>query len=232
MPTNTPDQGIPIQNGADPANLPGAQTSEVGTVEPRLVRTYTNLADRTARALTLQENNVSGLAAEDRLEVYDGANWVSAYTRTLWSATQVTVDQVVSNSTTLTNITQLVAPLPTAGTFQWQMTLFYDSSATEDIALAFTWPAAVTTPRWGALMLDTTAAAGIGSIKATTQTVSGTSLSYGGGGVGTIQVGTVWGRLTMGGTAGNLQPQFAQAAAAATNTTIRIGSWLHVWRIL
>jgi len=232
MPTPTPNQGIPIQNGPDAANLPGAQTSEVAVVEPRLVQQYTNLADRTARNPAPTENQVSALAAEDRVDIYDSANWVSLYRRSLSTYVEVLTDQVITNTIVLQNITALVAPVPTAGTFHWEVDMFYDTSTTEKIQFAFTWPAGVTNARWGGLAIDTSVTAAAGIIKTSTVTTSGTAIAYGGAGVGTILAATFAGRMTMGGTAGNLQMQFCQNAAAATNTTVRLGARMKVWRIL
>lgn len=232
MPTNTPNQGIPIQNPGDPANLPGAQTSEVAVVENRLVQRYTDATDRTTRNPAPGENQVSALGSEDRMDVFDSANWVSLYRRSVLSYTEVTADQVLSNTTTLTNITSLVAPVPSAGTIHWEAFMFYDSSATEKIQFAFTWPAGVSAPRWGGAALDTTATTATGSVKMAITAGSGTGIGYGSAGIGTLVVAHFWGRMAMGGTGGNLQMQFAQNSAAATNTTVRIGSRMIVWRTL
>jgi hypothetical protein len=230
MPTNTPNQGIPIQNPGDPANLPAAQTAEVGVEENRLAQRYTNLADRTARNAAPNENEISSLVAEDRVEVFDSANWVSLHDRSFWSYIRKPTDQIVTNSTVLVNDTAFVTAVPAAGVFAWEHFVFYDSSTTEDISIAYTWPAGVS-GRWGGVMLDVAAGSSVGSVKLNTQNTSGVATSYGGAGVGTIILGRLFGDITMGGTAGNLQFQFAQASAAATNTTVRARSWWRVWRV-
>lgn len=233
MPTTTTDQGITRPIDADSADNPVAFINELSGLEPRLVRTYTNEADRTAKMVSLAENNLSGLAAENRVEVYDGTNHISLFTRSLWADQFRTTDAAaVNNSVVLVSDSVLVTALPTAGRFQFDLTLFYDTAAAADIKIAFTWPAGATA-RWSGHGPATTVAASVGDGQWGSVIASAGAISYGGSGVGTANTHMVIirGSILMGGTAGNLQTQYAQATADPSNTIVRADSRLMVWRV-
>lgn len=233
MPSNTTDQQITLPIGADSADNPVAFIDQTADVEPRLVRTYTNEADRTAKMLALVENNISGLAAEDRVEVYNGTNHISLYSRGIFANRFRTVDAApVNNSTVLVPDAVLVVALPTAGRFQFELVLFYDSSTAADFKVAFTIPAGAVT-RWGGVGPSTAVSSGVGTGQFSVAIGSGTTITYGGSGTGTANtlVIPIKGNVLMGGTAGNLQVQYAQQTADPTDTVVRAHSRLHVWRV-
>jgi hypothetical protein len=233
MPSNTTDQQIPRPVGTDSADNPVAITNQTAIIEQRLVRTYTNEADRTARMLILSENDISALAAEDRIEAYSGTTHLSLFTRSLWADKfRITDATAINNSTTLVSDSVLVAALPAAGRFHFDLTLFYDSSTTADIKVAFTIPAGATI-RWGGQGPSTAVSAGIGTGQFGVVIASGTSLPFGGSGVGTANtmMTIIRGTVVMGGTAGNLQTQYAQQTLDATNTVVREHSRLQVWKV-
>ena len=126
----------------------------------------------------------------------------------------------------------LVTALPAAGRFHFDLTLFYDSSTTADIKVAFTIPAGATI-RWGGNGPSVAVAAGVGTGQYGTVIASGGSLPFGGSGVGTANtmMAIARGTVVMGGTAGNLQTQYAQQALDATNTVVREHSRLQVWKV-
>lgn len=226
MPTVTPDQGLSLPIGADVANNPTAFTNFVAGVEPRLLREYTDLADRTARMLVLAENDVSSLATENRVDIYDGANHISLRTRSNFLTTRVAVAQILTaSSTVLQNVTNMVATLPTAGTFQFRLRLFYDASTTADIKFAFTIPAGATM-RWGLNGLG----AGGTNPSYSTVTASAAAIAAGGLGVATVLYAIAEGEVTMGGTGGNLQLQAAQNTSDPSVTTVFERSFMEVWR--
>lgn len=233
MSTDTPDQQITMPVDADTADNPVAFVNGVADIEPRLVRLYTSEADRTARMLTLLENNLSGLAAEDRVEVYSGASHLSLHTRSLWADLFRTSDATaINNSTTLVNDTVLVTALPTSGRFHWTAVIYYDSSTTADFKVAFTIPAAATM-RWGGHGPATTVSANVGDTQFLATTTSGTAIAYGGSGTGTANTSMLLinGTVVQNGTAGNLQLQYAQNTLDATNTVVRLASRMSVWRV-
>lgn len=229
MPNVDPDQGLVYPADPDLADNPSGFATFIGGMVGRLVRRYTNAADRTARDLAPVENQVTALADVDRVDIWDGANYISLHSRALYAQLRLAADQTVNNSIALVNVTGFSFPVVTSGTYQWRCDLFYEATTTEDIQFAFTWPGG-STVRWGgAGMLDVGAGSGVGSLKANTQNTSGTGISYGGAGAGTVLSGSLIGEIVAGGN-GTVQMQMAQAAAAASNTILRMRSRMHVWR--
>jgi hypothetical protein len=229
MPTPSANQGIPEQQGADPANLPNAQVAWDGVMENRLAQRYASIADRSARNPAPNENEISALADVDRIETFDTANWISLHTRSLYFQVRLAADQTINNVGVLTNVTGFVFPVVTTAIYEWRVDMFYDSSTTEDISFAFTWPGG-STARWGGIGMMDVGATSPGVVKNATQAASATAITYGGSGVNTVITGSLFGEIQAGG-AGNVQFQFAQAAAAATNTTVRRGTRMQVWRV-
>lgn len=234
MSTNTPDQQITIPVGTDVADNPQAFIDQIADIETRLVLKYTNVADRTARHTAPVEGDLTGLATENRYDVYNGAAYVSLYTRSFHGFARRTVDGtggsgLVNNSTALVNDPLIVVAVDTGATYEWEATIFYDSSATADIKFAFTTPT-FSAMRWSGTALATTATTNEGDVKIATVNVSGTSTQFGGIGVNTIVTCKIEGYITTT-AAGNIQLQFAQQNLDATNTTIRNGTNLKVWRV-
>ena len=228
MPAATPDQGLSLPIGADAADNPVAFTNFVAGTEARLVREYTDLADRTARMAVLAENDISTLATENRAEIYNGSAHISLHTRSVFLTTRVAADQILTASNTvLQNVTSMVATLPgTAGAiFHWRSCVYYDASATADIKFAYTIPAGATM-RWG---LNGLGSGGTNPVYGTA-TASGTSVALGGIGVATVLMALIEGEVTMGATAGNLQLQAAQNTSDASVTTVFTRSFMEVWR--
>lgn len=232
MPANTPDQQITLPIGVDPASNPVAFTNFVADVEQKLVRQYADDADRTARQLVVAENDISGLLAEERLDVYDATNNISLYTRSLFRTVRVAPDQLLTiSSTALQNITNLVVPMPTLGTYNFRGVFFYDSSTTADIKFAVNAPVGVGL-RWSVTGLAAAAGGATGDFTSLSTAVVGTALAIGGAGVGTVVSASFEGSFSMGGAAGNFQLQAAQNTVDATQSTIRASSILEVWRIV
>jgi hypothetical protein len=229
MPTDTSDQQITMPVDADAADNPVAFVNNVADVEPRLVRRYTDTADRTARMASLSENAVSTLATENRAEIYDGANHVSLYTRSLFAMLYKTANQTMNASdTTLQNVTSLVAAMPTTGTFSFRGIIYYDAVTAGDIKFGFTVPAGASL-RWNGMGIVTGSSA-TGDATFTTITGSGGFTSYGGGGAGVVLCCQIEGEYAAGGTAGNLQFQAAQSVSDVTAPIIIARSRLEIWR--
>jgi len=227
MPTVTPDQGLSLPIGPDIANNPAAFNNFVAGVEPRLVRQYTDLADRTARQLVVAENELSGLGTENRVEVYNGTNNISLRTRANFLTTRIAVSQVLTaSSTVLQNVTNMVATLPSAGLFQFRGRIFYEASTTADIKFAWTIPAGANM-RWG---INGLGPGGTNPVY-TAITGSGTATPLGGLGVGSVLMALFDAEVSMGGTAGNLQLQGAQNTSDASVTTVFDRTFMEVWRV-
>lgn len=231
MSTNTPDQQITLPVGTDLADNPLAFTDMIGDVETRLVLKYTDVADRTARHTAPIEGDLTGLATENRYDVYNGAAYVSLAARSDHVFVRRTTDGTpVNASTVLVNDPVLLGAVDTGATYMWEAGIFYDSSTTADIKFAFTTPT-FSSMRWQATGLATSATTNEGNVKISTVNASGTSSAYGGIGVGTIVFAKIEGFIVTT-AAGNIQFQFAQQVSDATNTTIRNGSYLRIWRMV
>lgn len=229
MPTDTSDQQITMPVDADTADNPVAFVNGVADIEPRLVRRYTDTADRTARMASLSENAMSTLATENRAEIYDGTNHVSLYTRSLFAMLYKTASQTMNvSSTALQDVTQLVVAMPTAGTFSFRAVIYYEAVAAGDIKVAFSTPAGVTF-RFGGIGVITGGTSS-GDANFLTVTGSDTPISYGGAGTGTVVNCQLEGEYVAGGTAGNLQFRAAQATSDPTAPIIIARSRIEVWR--
>lgn len=225
------NQGIPLQQGTDPADLPSAQVSWDGVMENRLVQRYVDGADRTARNPAPNTGEVAYLAAEARLEVFNGVNWVSVYPKALFQSVRRTTDAAaINNSTALVSDATMTTVLPNVtGMFRWRDTIVYSSSQTADYKIAYTFPG---TAWWGGTGLATGAVATTGDAQFAVTTVSGTSAAYGGAAVGTRLILTVEGEVTLVGVGGNLVLQYAQQTLDATNTIpAYTGTTREVWRV-
>lgn len=226
-----PDQGITLQVGTDPADEPSAQTAEFGGLLTRMNRLYADEADRTARMLTLTENNISSLAAEDRVEVYNGAAHISLRTRGNFQSVRRTTDAAnINNSTVLVSDAVMTTVLPAVtGVFAFRDTIVYSSSQAADYKVAYTFPG---TGWWGGDGIATGAAGTTGDGQFAVTTVSGTSAAFGGAAVGTRLMMTVEGEVVLVGVGGNLVLQYAQQAADATNTVpAYAGTRREIWRV-
>lgn len=231
MPANTPDQQITYPVGTDLADNPNAFLDMLADAEQRMVRLYTNLADRAARQLVVAENEISGLASEDRLDVYDGAANISLGARSYSSLLRRTADAAaINNSTVLVSDAVLTAPVVTGARYGWECGVFFDGDSAGDIKFAFTTPT-FSTMRWSGTGLSAAATGSTASVKIAGALVSGTSVDWGTFGTGTANT-TFW--LASGyivtTAAGNIVLQYAQQAASATNTVVRAGSYLRVLR--
>ncbi len=228
MPIVTPDQGLSLPIGADVADNPAAFNNFVAGIEPRLMRLYTSEADRTARQLVVAENELSGLAAENRVEVHNGATNISLHTRAVYLSTRVAADQILTASnTTPQNVTNMAAALPAivGAIFRWRAHIFYEATTVADIKFDWTIPAGATM-RWG---LNCLAAAGVNP-QYQTLSGSGTTMSAGALGIGTVLMALVEGEVTMAAAAGNLQLQAAQNTSDPSVTTVYARTGMEVWR--
>jgi hypothetical protein len=143
-----------------------------------------------------------------------------------------TADAAVVVNNTLVNDAVLFAPLTTGFTYVWEALTYYDSIATADIAYAWVTPTfAAGNMRWVGTGLATTAAAVEADVKIATQTVSGTALTFGGVGLGTVLAVKMEGFIVATSTA-NLQLQYGQAVTQASNTGPSYrGGYLKVWKV-
>jgi len=234
MPTDTPDQQITMPTDPDSADNPVAFNQAVGDLENRLVRRYTTEADRTARMLTLNDGDISHLTAPSvglpRTEAYNSADHISLYRRSVFTYVRKGTAETINNSTALQNDDELVAALPAAGTYQFELNLLYSATTVADIKFAFTFPAPAGCS-WTAIGLATTATTSTGDATFSFANASGTSVAFGGIGAGAAVPIRICGDIVMGGVAGNLQLQWAQQNLEATNCIVYDTSNMRVWRV-
>jgi hypothetical protein len=231
MPANTPDQQITYPVGTDLADNPAAFLAMLADVEQRLVRLYTDAADRTARQLLLVENEISALSSENRVDIYNGTNNISLGARTYSSMLRRTADAAaINNSTTLVSDAVLTAPVDSGATYSWEAGVFFDADAAADIKFAFTTPT-FSTMRWAGTGLSAAATGSTASVKIASTTVSGTSIDFGAFGAGTANTTffSADGYIVTT-AAGNIVLQYAQQTLSATNLVVRAGSYLRVLR--
>jgi hypothetical protein len=227
MSTVTPDQGIIIPVGSDAADNPDAFVDMIAGVESRLVLRYTTLAQRTALHTAPVEGQITDLAAESRMDAYDGAGYVSLHTRSLYARRMRTTNASPIVNSTLVSDATLTVPLDVTGTFHFRGRLYYDAATAADIKVAFTFPAvAANGAKWGLLGRDATTAT---NIQAGVATASGTAIAAGGNAVGTNTFLDFDGFITTTAT-GDLVTQYAQNTTNASNMTVQFGSWLEVYK--
>lgn len=139
-------------------------------------------------------------------------------------------NEVVNNSSTLQPDDHLVASLAASSSYVIEGTLFVTSGTTPEFKLGFTLPASSTfrmfvngnTPASNLQVQDETTAATGSSISA-----NKTGITFPADAFTVSFSGTI---LTT--SAGTLQPQWAQSVATASDTTVHLGSWMRVDKIV
>ena len=232
MTTVTPDQGITLQVGTDPANLPSAQTSQTAPIESRLVLRYASIADRTARHPVGAEGELSHLADVDRYEGYNGAAWISGAHRMFYAEISKSADQTVNNvAVDQADLHMTVPVAANSGTYRVNIPFFYSASTAADLRLRLGIPAGTVGRIVAKGLVAGTAGTSGDWIAASVTAESGTDLVVGGAAVGTALGATLEGEVTIGANAGSLTFMWAQNVADATNTVVYARSLMQVWRI-
>lgn len=160
--------------------------------------------------------------------VYDGAAW--QFLRGIDRAVRKTSDETVNNSSTLQNDDALVIAVSASSRYRVELMLICSSSTTADIKGSWTGPSGATMT-WG------TFAPHRAQTNINSATISVNSFAIGGvadmAGFGTSSPAlyVLRGLLTVSTTAGNLQFQWAQSTAEATNTVVRANSVLSIRRL-
>lgn len=141
-----------------------------------------------------------------------------------------TADTTRNNSTTLLDATGLSLSLAANATYCFHGCLIYTSGATPDIKFAWTIPSGMT--GWWALWPTVQAAAGtVGDVSCFWDTDFGAAQGAGGSDTLSGKCSVLPHGYVVTTNAGTLQVQFAQVTANASNTTVKIGSWLNFTRV-
>jgi hypothetical protein len=133
-------------------------------------------------------------------------------------------DTTVNNTTTKTASSTLKLALLANHTYTFEAYIVYDSSAVADFGAGWLIPSGAAIS-WSAMALVATASGVSGSIRMEHLTGLNAS-SIGGAGAGVLAVAHMKGTIVVAGTAGDLQFNWAQGTAEATNTILKAGSWM------
>ena len=155
-----------------------------------------------------------------------GVKWATPASSAL-NIVYKSADEVVNNSSALQDDNHLLFALAATGEWEFECNLWFDSGTTPDFKFAFTSPASSTlyVANSG---VNTSAVA---YHEAPVAVASGTSVNLETTGAGTIRHVNIMGYVRTAGTSGNLQLQWAQNTANASDTTVRRGSALKVWQL-
>ncbi|GIH91931.1 hypothetical protein ACFFMN_34010 [Planobispora siamensis] len=140
-------------------------------------------------------------------------------------------DESLASSTTLQNDNELLLPVA-AGTSYWvQGFIIYSALAAADLKISFAGPAGSTFD-YVSDAVGSGATAGVSTVSRSLQSLGSAPAPGGiGSGLGNALAFLPKGVMTVGGTAGNLQLQWAQLAASATATVVHARSVLIIRRL-
>lgn len=141
---------------------------------------------------------------------------------------RATADTTRNNSTTLLNATGMSVSLP-VGSYTIDGAIGYSSNATADIKFAFS-ATGTYTGWWGAFGEYTTGVGTVGDLAGFRETVFTNVQLLGGADAGLGMLCRPGGYINVT-VAATLQLQFAQNVANASDTIVRLGSWLRFTRV-
>lgn len=131
---------------------------------------------------------------------------------------RVTADQLLAlSSTTLQNITKLLAPVVASGVYKVRLSLYVEGKADSDVKATIVGPSGST----GVIDLESVSPK-VNPIG----TAVAVSLSD-----DTLSLIVFEGVVTVSTTAGNIQAQAAQNVSQADQLTVKAGSMLEVWQV-
>jgi hypothetical protein len=128
-----------------------------------------------------------------------------------------TANETVNNSSALQNDDHLAWAVVASGSYTLDLYLYYNSNTTADFKFDWTYPTG-TTFNWGATYYDIAGTLTNGG--PFTQAIVGAV-----GGTGASALVAVHYQITIGGTPGTFQLQWAQNVANVSNTTVAAGSY-------
>ena len=214
-------------------DVPDIETSfgpAFATIDSRAMARFTTPADRAARVTAPVAGMIGYVASTNEMEYYNGTKWVSLVPRKVIMLS----GQTVTDSTTLTNCTQMVFPVEANSVYEFQMSLRCHSTGTEANDLKTNWSMPVgCNGSWAGYAPPGTFASG--SV-------------YSEGNMDDHPLSGVWafgttsavnlrvhlhGLLTVGSTAGNFQFQFAEntAIGGVTSVTIDPYTWCNMLKV-
>lgn len=141
-----------------------------------------------------------------------------------------TAGQVVNNSSTFVNDSELLATVDASTTYTYAFTIFSTSGTTPDIKFTVTFPSGATCSFGHVGLVSTASPTGDVDVGGYSSATSGVS-AVGVAGTTGVQTTMLGGTLAVGATAGTLQLQWAQLAANASDTTVHALSNLVITQV-
>lgn len=136
-------------------------------------------------------------------------------------------NQTVTSSTTMVNDSLLVVPVAANAIYFFEAFISYQGFTQNISDLKMGWAApSGSTMVWTPLYLNTSGVL-IGGI----QNLIGATVIAGSNGVSNQRTVSGFGGFSVGGTAGNLQLQWAQNTSSTTPTTVLAGSIISLWQV-
>jgi hypothetical protein len=138
-----------------------------------------------------------------------------------------TADEIVNNSTTLQNDDHLLLALLANEVWRFEIDAWYAAATTTDLKVLFTVPAAATFKWWAPESYNATS----GAWGTATDTEISAARPLEGAGSTSPRGLHIIGVVVNGANAGNLQLQWAQVTAGASDATVYANSILRAWKI-
>lgn len=163
-------------------------------------------------------------AGQSRQAIWAGGNWRWIGDQSWESQIHIkkSADETVNNTIVLQNDDQLTFAIWANETWIWEILVDYTSPVAQDIRFALTAPAGATCV-YSAMDFDE-GTAGVANTPCATAIVMTTDSA-------TDESALISFSVVNGGTAGSITLQWAQGVAAAVNTTVHNGSYLHAYRV-
>lgn len=229
---NTPTISGPVLNGAvtgtgvsNDTTLAGDSATEV--VTEHAAKTYFD-------TLVSELNAIAGGA---NITVTTGGGVTTVATETVYASktlpvyVRATADETVNNSSTMQDDDTLVVALLANSVYQIYCHIMYDSNTTADFKMGWTNTGGGTwTFDWTSGGLSSLVTSTLGAVNRAAAIISGTQI-VGGVGAGTVGVANPCGLVITDASAGNLQFQWAQGTADASNTIRKAGSHIIARRV-
>lgn len=142
-----------------------------------------------------------------------------------------TADETVTSSNVLQDDDELKIPLLPNSIYEFELCAFFDAATTGDIKAAFTVPAGSVIICRTVMPASAASSAPVTMVSSVMVASGAASNASGGIGAGAKAAYGVRGTVITGGTAGNLQFQFAQSVSDPTATTVFTNSYLKATRV-
>lgn len=145
-----------------------------------------------------------------------------------------TADTIRNNTTTYLDSTDLVIALSANAAYTLDCCILYDTSATADAKIRFSFPAstvALIAP-WASTNTANTTATNTINQQASVPVSNIIEFTLSGVASGTVMSARPAGWINVAGTAGNLVVGHAQNTASAVNTLLKSGSWISLTRVV